>query len=259
MLKLYIGPAGSGKTAAVMDEIRRRVLARQPGSWLIVPEQYSHEAERELCLRCGDTMSRYAEVFSFSGLARRVLSEQGGAALPVLDKGGRLLCMSLALSGVGERLRAYRAARRRPEFPALMLSAADELKSAGVSAEMLEEAVADCDARLGDKLRDAALVLEAYEAVVSNGRADPSDRLSLLAQRLPDCVGPENHIVIDGFIDFTGQEREILRAMLQSGAELTVCLTLDSLDGDDEIFALSRRAARSLRATSAASGAACDL
>ena len=101
MLKLYIGPAGSGKTAAVMDEIRRRVLAQAPDNWLIVPEQYSHEAERELCLRCGDTMSRYAEVFSFSGLARRVLSEQGGAARPVLDKGGRLLCMSLALSGVG--------------------------------------------------------------------------------------------------------------------------------------------------------------
>ena len=147
MLKLYIGPAGSGKTAAVMDEIRRRVLAQAANNWLIVPEQYSHEAERELCLRCGDTMSRYAEVFSFSGLARRVLSEQGGAALPVLDKGGRLLCMSLALAGVGERLRAYKAARRRPEFPALMLSAADELKTAddpqAKRAELEEKYMAD--------------------------------------------------------------------------------------------------------------------
>ena len=203
MLKLYIGPAGSGKTAAVMDEIRRRVQAGLPDSWLIVPEQYSHEAERELCRRCGDAMSRYAEVFSFSGLARRTLSERGGAALPVLDKGGRLLCMSLALSGVGDRLTAYRAARRRPEFPALMLSAAEELKSAGVSAQMLEEAVAGCDKRLGGKLRDAALVLEAYEAVLSNGRADPADRLSMLARLIPDCVGERHAIYIDGFIDFT--------------------------------------------------------
>ncbi len=254
MLKLYIGPAGSGKTAAVMEEIRARVLAEEPGAWLIVPEQYSHEAERELCRRCGDTVSRYAEVFSFSGLARRILSEQGGSALPTLDKGGRLLCMSLALSGVGERLRAYRAARRRPEFPALMLSAADELKSAGVSAERLEEAVADCDERLGDKLRDAALVLEAYDAVVSNGRADPADRLSLLAALLPGCLSPARQIYIDGFIDFTGQEREILHAMLRSGASVTVCLTLDSLSGGSEVFALSRRAARSLKAAAEALG-----
>ncbi|MBR5343733.1 MAG: ATP-dependent nuclease subunit B, partial [Oscillospiraceae bacterium] len=248
MLKLYIGPAGSGKTAAAMDEIRARVLAEQPGSLLIVPEQYSHEAERELCRRCGDTMSRFAEVFSFSGLARRVLAEEGGSALPVLDKGGRLLCMTLALGGVGERLTAYRSARRRPEFPALMLSAADELKSAGVSAEQLQAAAEDCDERLGDKLRDAALVLEAYDAVVSNGRADPADRLTLLAQLLPACLGPGARIWVDGFIDFTGQEREILRAMLRSGAEVTVCLTLDALRGGDEIFALSRRAARSLKA-----------
>lgn len=248
MLKLYIGPAGSGKTAAVMDEIRARVLAQQPGNWLIVPEQYSHEAERELCARCGDTMSRFAEVFSFSGLARRILSEQGGAALPVLDKGGRLLCMTLALGGVGDRLKAYRSARRRPEFPALMLSAVDELKSAGVSAEQLQEAAAGCDARLGEKLQDAALLLEAYEAVVSNGRADPSDRLTLLAALLPGCLGKAQRIWIDGFLDFTGQEREILRAMLQSGAEVTVCLTLDALHGEDEIFAVSRRAARSLKA-----------
>ncbi len=249
VLQLYIGPAGSGKPAAVMELLRERVQAGKPGGWLIVPEQYSHEAERELCRRCGDTMSRYAEVFSFSGLARRVLSEQGGAAKPVLDKGGRLLCMSLALSGVGERLTAYRAARRRPEFPALMLSAVDELKSACVSPDMLQEASERSEQRLGDKLRDAALVLEAYDAVASNGRIDPADRLELLKERLPACLSPDMAVCIDGFIDFTGQERELLRVLLQSGACVTVCLTLDSLDGEDEIFALSRRAARSLTQT----------
>ena len=254
MLKLYIGPAGSGKTAAAMDEISARVQAGQPGSWLIVPEQYSHEAERELCRRCGDAMSRYAEVFSFTGLARRVLSEEGGAEQPLLDKGGRLLCMTLALDGVGARLSAYRDARRRPEFPALMLSAVDELKSACVGPEELEAAAAECDSRLGSKLRDAALVLGAYDAVVAAGRADPSDRLALLAEKLPACLGPDRHVFVDGFIDFTARERAILRAMLQSGAELTVCLTLDDLREGDEIFALSRRAAKLLRACSAELG-----
>ena len=259
MLHLYIGPAGSGKTAAVTEELRGCVEARRPGNWLIVPEQYSHEAERELCRRCGDTMSRYAEVFSFTGLARRVLAEQGGSALPVLDKGGRLLCMSLALSGVGDRLRAYAASRRRAEFPALMLSAVDELKSACVSAEALQQAAAASGGELADKLRDVSFVLEAYDAVVSRGRADPADRLSLLAGLLPGCVTPGQRICVDGFIDFTAQERGILRAMLAAGAELTVCLTLDSLDGGNEIFALSRRAARSLLACARELGAETEL
>ena len=79
MLRLIIGKAGAGKTAAVIDEIRRAVERRQGGNLLLVPEQYSHEAERELCLRCGDSLSLYGEVFSFTGLARRVLQQQGGA------------------------------------------------------------------------------------------------------------------------------------------------------------------------------------
>ena len=257
MLNLYIGPAGSGKTSAVIDEIRGRVLAEQPGTWLIVPEQYSHEAERELCRRCGDTLSRFAELFSFSSLARRVLSEQGGASAPLLDKGGRLLCLSLAIAGVGERLTAYRAARRRPEFPALMLSAVDELKSACVGPEELLAAGGSCEKRLGDKLRDAALVLEAYEAVVANGRADPADRLTLLAERIGACVTPETRVYVDGFLDFTAQERNILRALLQSGASVTVCLTLDALEGGDEVFAVSRRAARALKAADDELGVPC--
>ena len=111
MLRLMIGKAGTGKTAAVISEIRAAVQAGRGGAMLLVPEQYSHEAERELCRACGDTLSRYAEVFSFTGLARRVLQQQGGAAAQWLDKGGRLLCMQLALEQIGSRLRIYDAAR----------------------------------------------------------------------------------------------------------------------------------------------------
>ena len=113
MLRLIIGRAGTGKTAAVIGEIARAVAEGRGGSMLIVPEQYSHEAERELCERCGDALSLYAEVFSFTGLARRVLQQQGGLAADWLDKGGRLLCMALALDQISSRLRLYGGAARR--------------------------------------------------------------------------------------------------------------------------------------------------
>ena len=72
MLRIITGRAGSGKTASVMEEIKQNMLAGNAGSILIVPEQYSHEAERELCRVCGDRLSLYAEVLSFTGLARSV-------------------------------------------------------------------------------------------------------------------------------------------------------------------------------------------
>ena len=58
MLRLIIGRAGSGKTSAMIAEIAEAVRRGRGGSMLIVPEQYSHEAERELCEKCGDTLSR---------------------------------------------------------------------------------------------------------------------------------------------------------------------------------------------------------
>ena len=116
MLRLILGPAGSGKTAAIVGEIARAVEEGRGGQLLLVPEQYSHEAEKELCRVCGASLSLYAEVFSFTGLARRILAKEGGAALPCLDPGGRLLCMMLALESVSARLKVYGPARRRPEL-----------------------------------------------------------------------------------------------------------------------------------------------
>ena len=247
MLRLILGKAGTGKTSAVMDEIRAAVEAKQGGRILIVPEQYSHEAERELCQRCGDTMSLYAEVFSFTGLARRIISQQGGGAAPLLDKGGRLLCMALAVKNAGAKLRVYSAAGRKAEIQSMLLSAVDELKSACITADMLTEAAAGWDDSLSDKLRDMALILEAYDAVTANGKTDPSDRLTKLASQIEESgYGRGLHIYADGFTDFTAQEQSVLAALMRNGAEVCVCLTADSLSGDNEIFELSRRAGRSL-------------
>ena len=247
MLHFLIGRAGAGKTAAVIRRIRERVLSGEAGSILLVPEQYSHEAERELCRACGDSLSLYAEVLSFSGLQRRMAAELGGGAIPWLDKGGRMLCMALALQGIGPRLRVYGAAQHRAELQSMLLTAVDELKSACITTEMLQAAAADCDDGLGDKLSDLALVLEAYDSVAANGRADPADRLTILARQIEEsAMGPETHVYVDGFIDFTRQEQEVLFAMLRRGVELTVCLTLDSFASDNEIFTLSRHAGRAL-------------
>ena len=247
MLRIITGLAGTGKTSQILSEIASAVAEGRGGNMLLVPEQYSHEAERELCARCGDGMSLYAEVFSFTGLARRVTSRVGGAAGERLDKGGRQLCMALALSRVASRLKVYGGAARRAELQSALLSAVDELKSAGVGTEALSAAAARSEGALSQKLWDMALILESYDAVVAAGRADPADMLDVLARQIPQSgIGPETRVYIDGFIDFTHQEREVMRAMLASGAELTVCFTLDSLEHGDEVFALPRIAARKL-------------
>ena len=246
MLRIIYGTAGTGKSAAIMDEIRRGADSGERYI-LLVPEQYSHEAERELCAVCGDGLSLYAEVLSFTGLAREISSECGGAANEYLDKGGRLLCMALAADGLYSRLRVYGAARRKAELQTMLLGAVDEFKSACVTSEQLLDAAETCEGALGDKLHDLGLILEAYDGVVANGRADPSDRLSVLAQQVGQCsMNERTHVFVDGFTDFTAQERRVLEALLLKGVRLTVCLGCDELHGGSEVFALSRITASAL-------------
>lgn len=247
MLRLFTGRAGAGKTRRVMEEIRELVREERGGGLLIVPEQYSHEAERELCRVCGNSLSLYAEALSFSGLARKLAPPRSDGAV-LLDKGGRLLCMALAVDGLSSRLRVYGAARRRPEMQLLLLRAVDEMKTSCVSAEELFSAASTCGGSLGDKLSDMALIAEAYDAVAANGRADPADRLTRLAESLPGAgFGENSSVYIDGFIDFTAQERRVVEALLRIGASVTVCLTLSEDDAENEAFAPSRTAARRLR------------
>ena len=77
-MRFLIGRVRSGKTALIINEIRQTVEGAGGRVLLLVPEQYSHEAERELCAACGDRFSRFAEVMSFTGLARFSMSLHGG-------------------------------------------------------------------------------------------------------------------------------------------------------------------------------------
>lgn len=249
MLHLVLGPAGSGKTAYINNQLRESVEKRQRGLFLIVPEQYSHEAERELCAVCGDSLSLYAEVLSFSRLAIRVAQQVGGAPGVYLDKGGRLLCMTLALEQIRSRLKLFSGSRPTAEQQDGLLKAVTELKTAGIDAEKLRQAASSAPARLGEKLSDLSLCMETYNAVLAQGHLDPADRLLRLAEDIgKSSVGSGGHIYIDGFTDFTGAEIKVIEALLAKNADITVCLTCDSPHGESEHFAPARLAVGALLA-----------
>ena len=254
MLKLILGRAKTGKTAAVMEAIRRRVAAGQGPTLLLIPDHYSYEAETELLRSCGDRLCLYAEVLSFSRLAARVEAETGGAG-QMLDKGGRLLCLVRAVDAVGSRLKVCGAARRQVTLQQKLLQTIDECKTSCISSETLSAYVdglhgasnetGRVDA-LQEKLDDLALIYSAYEAIAARSGLDPMDRLSLLAERLPRSSYASACCYIDGFLDFSAQELQVIGSLLRCGADVTICLTTESLEESHEIFEASRLAARAL-------------
>ena len=255
MVRLIWGRAGTGKTGVVLDELRRRAEEKRPGGFLVVPEQYSHEAERELALRCGDAASLYVEVLSFTRLAHRVALETGDSARTYVDGGGRLLQLALALDQVGSQLRVYGSARSSPELMAMLLSALTELRQGCTDGDALRAAAAQARGQLVDKLLDLALLREALDAVEARTGADPASRLEVLSAQIPRSEMLRGAAVyLDGFTDFTAQERQVIRE-LRRVCDVTVCLSCDSLTEGSEIFSAARRTAALLRADARADGA----
>ena len=243
MLTLILGRAGTGKTQRVMDEIARRIEGKEK-LFYIVPEQYSHEAERQLLRRCGDSLSLYGEVLSFTRLTHRVLAQTGGLARTAVSAGGRILLMSCAVGDVAGRLKVYGGAARRPEYLRPLVETVSLLKRALITPLDLEAASRRAKGPLQDKLHDLAVIMAAYDARLGDDKIDPDDLPARLADAVRRCALFDGaHIYIDGFTDFTAAELRVVTELLRRGLPMTVCLTCDGLDGAEEPFEAARRTA----------------
>ena len=259
MFKLLLGRAGAGKTTAVLNRLCE--ASRERPQVLLVPEQMSHETERALCAAGGPQINLRAEVLSFSRLANRIFQRAGGLGEEELEPGGRLLLMYRAVQGVASQLKVYGRPSRRPAFLTSLLATADELKSCRVLPELLVRAGEEAAGPEGDKLRDLGLIFGEYEALTAQTALDPRDRLTRAADRLRACRWGEGmDFWLDGFTDFTPQQGELLRLLMAQARSMTVTLTCDRLEEDEEgIFSPARRTAGALLRLARGEGISCEV
>ena len=116
MLQLLLGKDWITVRNEILSRIASDVAECRGGRILMVPELISHETERLLCETAGDTASRYAEVLSFTRMARRVADGGFCSLTPCLDEGGRVVAMAAAARQLHSRLKAYASVETQPEF-----------------------------------------------------------------------------------------------------------------------------------------------
>lgn len=248
MLHIWYGIDGQQNSDRALERICEAAKVGQTGQILLVPEQFSFDAEWRLCERGGDTISRFAEVLSFTRLYDRVCTLTGGAAEQIMDRAGRLIAMAGALEQVRSRLKIYGAHTAQPEFLLHLLALYEEFRSYGVDEQALETAQSALEGQLAEKLAELQLMFESYESVCANAAHDPAMRLTRLADKLFESeFAHGRQVYIDGFTDFTAQELDVIRALLQTGAEVTVCLCCDNLHSGQSVFSVTRQTARQLR------------
>ncbi len=228
MLTLLLGKDWKANRDAVLRMISEDVKNKCPGRILMVPELISHDTERRLCRAAGDTASRYAQVLSFTRLARRICDMVGN--VECLDNGGRLVAMASAARQLHSRLKAYAALQTRPEFLTELVDAVDEFKRCCISSEDLMAASLKTEGSLAQKLEELSLLLESYDSLCSRGKRDPRDQMRWVLEQLEEIDFAAGHVFyIDGFPDFTRQHMAVLAHLIANSPRVVVSLNCDAV------------------------------
>lgn len=249
MLHLWFCTDRKYNSARMLRSLCERASAGERRLVLLVPEQFSHSAERRLCELGGNAISRRAEVLSFSRLAERVFGKLGGLADVETDNGGKLLLMSLAVEQIRSRLKVFGSTGTKPEFLLKLLDAVDEFHSFRITPNALRTISEKLSGALAVKTEELALIMESYDAACANIGLNPQTRLTRLCEMLRDSeLLSDYSFFLDGFTDFNGVEQEILRLLTEHGAEMNVNLFCDGQDSAAQEYAAARdTAARLLR------------
>lgn len=237
MLTLLLGTDWTANTDEVLKMITEDVSVQKNGVILMVPELISHNTERKLCEAAGDTTSRFAEVLTFTRLAKRVSDAVGLGVPECLDNGGRLVAMASATRQLHSKLKAYAAVETRPEFLTGLLDAVDEFKRCCISSEDLLAAAKRTQGSFAQKLEELALILEAYDALCARGKRDPRDQMTWLLEKMEDSTFAADHtFYVDGFPDFTRQHTAILQHLIVNSASVVISLCCDCVDSTNPAF-----------------------
>ncbi len=273
-LRIVYGRAGSGKSTFCLQEIKNKITvgtgeATQRRSLvLIVPEQFSLQAERNLARITGSNGSSGsnvssgpsgAEVLSFRRLAFRVFSEVGGIARRHLNAAGKSMLLFRIMDRLGDDLKVFSRTALRKGFTEILSDAITEFKRYDIPPEQLlqtAESLPD-GLPLKEKLSDLAMVYSEFERVLHLNYMDADDDLVELCRKLDQSVQFDGaQIWIDEFSGFTPQEYKVIGKLLKKASCVTVSLCTDSLsnepgDGAPMVFEPVRKtAARLLRLAS---------
>ena len=250
MLNFIIGVKGSGKTAKA-HEILGQSVKNGEKAMLIVPKQFTFQSDKRILELLGPRLACEVDVLSFSRLASVVLQTYGGITSPIAKEGARSILMSLAVESLTEKLSVFSRHKNEIALVSKMLDTLDEMKKEGITLDEFEKSIQQIDDNLlKAKARETALILRAYDVIVSQNYFDDADLLSFVAESLKDKdFFKDKTVVFDGFAYFTKPEIDIILTALRTAKDVYITLCSDSIDIHDNLspFALCNASARKLR------------
>ncbi len=242
MLNIFYGRENVDKEKFIYDRIRASASEGSGRIYVIVPDQYTLEGEKQAFRLLGVRGLMDVEIISMSRLGSRLLAEQGGGRNTFIDKYGRHILLAQVLGDKEKELQVFAGSRRKSSFVEMTNNFISEMKQYNVSPEQLSALTADLPegSLLARKLADLQVIFSEYQRRIAGKYTDSEDLIDLWTDRIgtsPAICG--SRIWVYGFDSFSPKNLDVLGHLMAAAEEVSVFLTLDRSCRDEEIFQLT--------------------
>ncbi len=223
---ILTGSIGAGKTQYCLNKMKEAHNNTHKRCIMLVPSHYSHITEQMLIDEFGGTGINNIHCVTLEKLARDYVP----ATQPRLGVSGKYTLISRAIKLYIEELgeknsefdpRLLRSVTKRG-FVDVCASLIGELNHYCISYDQLiKEAEKTTDKNLSQKLLILAGIRDKYKNLIDNlNYADSDDDLHRLAGIITNQFSSDDIIFVDKFDSFLPQQTEVIKAIIDSGADI---------------------------------------
>lgn len=221
MLNIYYGGENIEKEKFIFEHIKGRSL-------LLVPDQFSLQAERDAFFYLDKTGLMDLAVVDFSALGHKILKEAGSPVPPLIDKYGRHMLLTRILEESDDALKIYEGVRGKNSFVERVNMLISEMKRSEVSVDMLREVSESLEdsSFLKYKLKDIVTLFSLYEEAIAGKYLDSEDYITFYGDKMLDSsLVAASDVWVYGFDTFTPKNMLVLERILKTAHSLNIVMT----------------------------------
>lgn len=255
-LQLILGGSGSGKTTFLYDAvIRASVNHPEQLYFMIVPEQFTMQAQKDLVTRHPNHGTVNIDIVSFERLAYRVFEELAVENLQILDDMGKSMVLRKVAANEKRRLVLFSGHLNQTGFINQMKSMLSEFYQYGISPQVLREMSSFAKTPLfRQKLEDFAVVFEGFQNYIEGHYITTEEVLDVLCRVIPESeIVRGSVIALDGYTGFTPVQYRLLELFMRYAKQVIVTVTADpalslyETMGEQRLFYMSHQMACRMR------------
>ena len=261
-VRFLLGASGSGKSRQIYNEIiQASIKEPERNFYLIVPEQYTMEAQRELVTMhpAGGMMN--IDAIGMNRLAYRVFDELGISTGQVLEDFGKSMLIKKILCEQQDTLHVYGSYYDKLGFVDEMKSMMSEIFQYNIKQDTIDEIMEQIpeDSVVAGKMQDIRHIYEEFEAFAGERYIVAEQLVELLTRHVGQSkLVCGSSLYFDGFTGFTPVQLELVEKLMTCADDLTFSFTLDDRDQkyehikDYELFYLTKTTIKKLTEAAAA-------